>query len=194
MINKNQITGIILAGGRSSRMGSDKGFLTFKSETFTEHIISALNPLVSEILIVSDNSDYDIFGLKRIKDKIKNAGPVSGIVSGLEASKTDYNLILSCDIPLITTKVLQQIIESYEEGFEIVQVESHGKSMPLIALYLKNVKETFKECLQLDERRLRIAVKNCAFKNVVLDKTLANNTQNINTVKDFNDFIHVNNN
>lgn len=181
MINKKDITGIILAGGKSSRMGTDKGFLKLNNKPFVQYSIEALKALVSEIIIVSDNSDYDVFGLKRITDEIKEAGPVSGIYSGLEASKTDYNLILSCDIPLITSEVLKKLINAIDGTSEIIQAESNGKTMPLIALYKRCVKDRFKNFLKQDERRLRIAIKGCNYKNVVLDESFQNVTLNINT-------------
>ncbi len=185
MIQKTNITGIILAGGKSSRMGSDKGFLKLNKKPFVQYSIEALKPFVSEIMIVSDNSAYDIFGLKRITDCIKNAGPVSGIYSGLEASKTDYNLILSCDIPLITSEVLQKLIDAIDDASEIIQVESEGKSMPLIALYKKSAKEKFINFLKQDERRLRVVIKACTYKNVVLNKANQNSTLNVNTKEEF---------
>tara|TARA_R110002049_G_scaffold309212_2_gene518720 strand:+ start:3366 stop:4166 length:801 start_codon:yes stop_codon:yes gene_type:complete len=181
MIDKKHITGIILAGGKSTRMGTDKGFLMLNGKKFVEHSIDALKPMVSKIMIVSDNPDYDIFGLERIDDFIKNAGPVSGIYSGLKHSKTDYNLVLSCDIPLIASKVLNKIIDAIDDASEIIQVESNGKTMPLIALYKKSCADIFYKLLQADERRLRIAVNHCQTKTIALDDTLAFCTSNVNT-------------
>ncbi|WP_203258761.1 molybdenum cofactor guanylyltransferase [Hyunsoonleella ulvae] len=181
MIDKANITGIILAGGKSSRMGTDKGFLKLNNKPFIQYSIDALQPLVSDILIVSDAAAYDVFGLKRIHDTLKNAGPISGIYSGLKASKTTYNLVLSCDIPLITTVVLQKLIDAFDEESEIIQAESNGKTMPLIALYKSSIKDTFKSFLEQDERRLRIAIKACNYKNVVLDEAYHNATLNVNT-------------
>ena len=185
MINKTNITGIILAGGKSSRMGTDKGFLMLNNKPFVQYSIDALKPLVSEIIIVSDASEYDAFGLKRITDITKDAGPVSGIYSGLEASKTECNFILSCDIPLITSEVLQLLTNAIDDNSDIIQVESNGKSMPLIALYKKRIKDTFKSFLEQDERRLRVAIKNCNFKNVVLDEAYQNAILNVNTKEEF---------
>lgn len=185
MIDKTNITGIILAGGKSSRMGSDKGLLMLNDKTFIQYSIDALKPLVSEIIIVSDTPEYDAFGLKRITDITKDAGPVSGIYSGLEASKTELNLILSCDIPLITSEVLQLLTNAIEDTSDIIQVESNGKSMPLIALYKKTVKDTFKSFLEQGERRLRVAIKGCNYKNVVLDEAFQNATLNVNTKEEF---------
>ena len=185
MHDKNNITGIILAGGKSSRMGSDKGFLVLNNKTFVQYSIDALSPLVSKILIVSNNPEYDAFGIERIEDVIENAGPVAGIYSGLEDSSTEYNLILSCDIPLITSEILQELIDSVDDTHDIIQLVSDGKSMPLIALYKKEVSKTFYTLLQHDERRLRIAVNNCKVKNVVLDKHQIKQTMNVNTQTEY---------
>ena len=181
MANKKNITGIILAGGKSSRMGTDKGFLLFNKKPFVQYSIDALKPLVSEIMIVSDNPDYDIFGLKRVNDITKNAGPVAGISSGLEASSNKFNLILSCDIPLISSEILQKLIDTIDNEYQIIQVESQGKSMPLIALYKKEVASTFNSCLKNGERRLRIAIKSCKSKNIILEKEHEFLTMNVNT-------------
>jgi len=193
MIGKKDITGIILAGGKSSRMGSDKGFLELNNKPFVQYSIDAVTPLVSKIIIVSDHSTYDSFGLTRVTDHIKDAGPISGIYSGLEASDTEYNLILSCDIPLITSEVLEKLIHEIDSTTEIIQAESNGKSMPLVALYKRSVKTKFLELLQNEERRLRIAVKQCNFKNVALDKTNEKATMNINTKEDFKQIIDADN-
>ena len=135
MSNKNNITGIILAGGKSSRMGSDKGFVIYNDKPFIQHIIDALQPLVDEIIIVSNNPDYDAFKLKRVNDIIENAGPIAGLYSGLHHSNTVMNLVLSCDIPLINKDVLEQLISQKSEEIDVIQIESQGKTMPLIALY-----------------------------------------------------------
>ncbi|MFS4482948.1 molybdenum cofactor guanylyltransferase [Hyunsoonleella sp. 2307UL5-6] len=185
MIRKKYITGIILAGGKSSRMGTDKGFLILNNKSFVQYSIDALKPLVSKIIIVSDNPEYDVFGYKRITDAIKNAGPVSGIYSGLQTSKTEYNLVLSCDIPLITSEALKKLIDAIDDTSEIIQAESYGKSMPLVAIYKKSIAGVFHKFLKKDERRLRIAIKSCQFKNVVLDKAFENTTMNINTKEEF---------
>ena len=106
MVKKNNITGIVLAGGKSSRMGLDKGLINMNNQTFIEAIINAMRPLVGDIIIVSNNSDYDQFGYLRINDLIKDSGPMAGLYSGLYFSQSDYNLVLSCDIPFIKTDVL----------------------------------------------------------------------------------------
>lgn len=185
MINRNNITGIILAGGKSSRMGSDKGTLVLKEKMFIQHIIDAMNPLTNVIVIVSDNPNHDEFEIERIEDVIKDAGPLAGLYSGLLHSKTDYNLVVSCDVPLITSEVLNKLIENYEEGFDVAQLESYQKTMPLTALYNKSCAHTIKDLLDKGERRVRFAVSQLKTKTVKLDDDLSSATKNINTKEEF---------
>ncbi|MCF8274809.1 MAG: molybdenum cofactor guanylyltransferase [Flavobacteriaceae bacterium] len=194
MIKKEDITGIILAGGKSSRMGTDKGFLKLNGTLFIEYSISALQPLVSQIMIVSNNVDYDVFGLKRVEDVIKNAGPLAGIYSGLHQSKTAYNLVLSCDIPLIKIEILEQLIEAQDGNSDVIQIVSRGKFMPLIALYKKNCETTFYQLLQNDERRLQVAINQCKVKNIVLSSKLDTFTENINTPEELEQIVNESNN
>ncbi|MFG6687328.1 molybdenum cofactor guanylyltransferase [Mariniflexile sp. HNIBRBA6329] len=189
MMDKKHITGIILSGGKSSRMGNDKGFLLYDGKPFVQHSIEVLMPLVSRIMIVSNSEDYDIFGLERIEDVIENAGPLAGIYSGLKQSSTAYNLVLSCDIPLIKTDILKKLIEAIDDEAEVIQIESQHRNMPLIALYKKTCEHIFLDLLNAGERRLQFAVNQCKVKNVVLDNEEACFTKNINTPEQLNDIL-----
>lgn len=184
MKQQNNITGIILAGGKSARMGTDKGFVTFNNKQFVQYSIDALKPLVSNILIVTDNKNYNVFGYQLVEDTFKNQGPVAGIYSGLTASKTENNLILSCDIPLIKTEVLKKLISVVDNDSEVIQIESNGKTMPLIALYKKSTATTFKNALLNDERRLRHVLKTLKTKHIKLEEASQKATININTKED----------
>ena len=192
MITEKDITGIILAGGKSSRMRTDKAFLKWNNKLFIESILDTLEPLTSDIIIVSNDKKYDVFRTKRIKDIIENAGPVAGIYSGLKASKTEYNLVLSCDIPLITETILQQLINEIDDKAEIIQCESQGKTMPLIALYSKRCENQFLKILNEGERRLRIAVATCKVKTIILDAENEIYTTNINTPQQLKAIRHAN--
>jgi len=187
MSNKQNITGIILAGGKSSRIGSDKGFILLNNKPFIQHIIEAMQPLVSSIIIVSNNPDYDIFKLKRANDLIANAGPLAGVYTGLHYSNTENNLVLSCDVPLINTKILKTMIEQIEENVDVIQLESNDKSMPLIAMYKKHCESKISELLEQGERRLRFAVNQFKVKTIVLNKEQEKFTANINTLNNLND-------
>lgn len=181
MISKTNITGIILSGGKSSRMGTDKGFIKLNGKTFIEHSIEALKPLVSETIIISNNKAHDTFNLKRYEDAIEDAGPLAGVYTGLIHSKTDYNLVLSCDIPLIHTDVLRLLMEAFDDTSEVIQIENNHKTSPLIAMYKSSCASKFYKLLVEGERRLRYAVNQCKVKHVKLNSEIGIYISNINT-------------
>jgi len=181
MIERNNITGIILAGGKSSRMGTDKGFLKLDGITFVKRIINSLNFLVNEIVIVSDNSDYDAFGYERVEDIIKDSGPLAGLYSGLYHSKTEYNLVLSCDVPFVNDMVLKKLIVEMEDTVDVVQFKSQNKTIPLVAIYRKNCMNICLELLNKGEKRLRVALDHLKVKTITVDSDMEIYLKNINT-------------
>ena len=190
MIEEKNITGIVLAGGKSSRMGSDKGLLKIDDTTFIERIIEAMKPLVNQIIIVSNNPEYDQFGYTRIEDDIKDSGPLAGLYSGLKHSNSEFNLILSCDIPLIKTEMLKMLVEADYKNNEVTQIECNGKTMPLIAIYQKKCMHKCLELLQQGERRLRIAVNQMKTNTILIDTEFDVFVQNINTKEDLKAISH----
>jgi len=187
MIKKNDITGIVLAGGKSSRMGLDKGLIKMNHQTFIEVVINAMKPLVGEIIIVSNNSDYDKYGCLRINDLIKDSGPIAGLYSGLCFSQSDYNLVLSCDIPFIKTDVLKYLFIDEYTKYDVVQLKSNKKTMPLIAIYHKKCLTTCLTLLRSNEKRLRTLVQKLNTKTITIDNALSQYVENINTKAEFKD-------
>ncbi|MEL6810973.1 MAG: molybdenum cofactor guanylyltransferase [Bacteroidota bacterium] len=185
MNSARNITGIILAGGKSSRMGSDKGFLQWKGRTFIEHILGALRPVVNEILIVSNNKAYDILGHTRLNDAIHNAGPLAGLYTGLKESKTHLNLVVSCDVPLITAPLWTQLIAHYQKGDNAVVYKDCEKTMPLIGLYTKECECLCLRLLERDERRMMQFLKDLNnVRYMQVEGESQKQIRNINTLAD----------
>ena len=136
-MNNNLITIFILAGGKSSRMGTDKGLIPFRGKTIIEQIIDKLKPLTENIVIISNNPDYKTFGYEVIPDIIKDIGPAGGIHTALTHYTTDLNFIVSCDMPFITTEAAQLIINLPSDA-QIIVPEHEGKIEPLFGLYHKS--------------------------------------------------------
>lgn len=185
MITKNNITGIILAGGKSSRMGRDKAQLTLNNSTFLESIISVLKPYVNELIIISDNKEHDKFKIRREEDIIKNSGPLSGLHTGLHHAKHEYVLALSCDIPLISEDIIKSLIANSKEHTDVNQIKSNSKTMPLIAMYKKSCLIPFYNFLINDERRVRVAVESLITNTIEVDHKYSSQVKNINTQEDF---------
>lgn len=186
MLRKKHITGILLAGGQSTRMGTDKGLLPFGDGSFASRILEVMEAFVSEIIIVSDHTEYDSFKPKRVEDLIKFSGPMGGIHSGLTHSQTEYNIILSCDVPLINKSVLKVLLNAADPEFDIIQLKYLNHAIPLIGLYNKRCLGLCEQLLNMGERRLSSLIEKSKQKTIELGPELGPFTANINTPQQLN--------
>jgi molybdopterin-guanine dinucleotide biosynthesis protein A len=182
---KNTITGYILAGGKSQRMGTDKGLLLLDGIPFVSHISRALRPIVDEVVIISSNADYDFLGYTRIEDLIPDKGPVGGIYTALKNSKTKLNIILSVDAPLVSTEFLQWILDHHKESFLMTQVRTNDKNHPLIAVYDQSLATVFEEHLVNDQLKLRMVIERVRHQTLLVPEKWNHQTQNINTKEEY---------
>ncbi len=150
----NQHTAIILAGGKSTRMGEDKGLMLYQGKPMMEHVIDAVLPLTNRILISSNSDAYKQFNYPIFTDKILDKGPLGGIVTALAHSQSEINWILSCDSPLITTAMLQILIDQLGE-YDAVVPQTGEKIHPLIAVYRKSILNRLEEHVALNRLRMR---------------------------------------
>lgn len=155
---KKDITGIILAGGKSSRMGSDKGMIQLNGKRFIEHILEALIPNVSDIIIIANNDNYNNLGYKVYEDIIKDHGPLGGIYTGLRNSKTENNIIVSCDIPFINSGLIKHIIKNMGRTDISVPV-FEGNTEPLCAVYTKEITGKIKDLIINNELKIHNVLK-----------------------------------
>lgn len=186
MIAKKDITGIILAGGKSSRMKTEKGLVSLGDKPFIAHIFEALRPLVSDIMVVSQNSEYDGFGFQRVQDLIPDSGPLAGLYTGFTHTETPYNLVLSCDVPLIRTEVLEHLIAHADPGHGAVLFSG----LPLIALYKAECSAVCLSMLESGEKRLQSAVSQMNPKTLELPVHWNAYVKNINTIDELNALKH----
>ncbi len=132
-----QITGIILAGGKSTRMGIDKTLLQLNGQTLLGRSIELIQPFCDSLLISSNNPAHKKLGLKTIPDEIYDCGPIGGIYSCLKQSETDWNFVISVDSVFVEPEFVHFLISEIEDFDAVVPIHSKGKE-PLIALYHKN--------------------------------------------------------
>ncbi len=95
-------TGIILAGGKSSRLGRDKGLVEWQGRKIVEFVIEVLSPFCAEVLISSNNLEYKQFSHRVVPDILPGNGPMMGLYSALRSSSTNMNLVLAVDNILVT--------------------------------------------------------------------------------------------
>jgi len=177
------ITAIILAGGKSSRMGEDKGLMLFEGKSMIEHIINLAKPLVNHILIISNNSAYHQFGYPVFEDFVKDKGPLVGIFTGLQNTTTVKNLILSCDVPFVNNELIELLL-SHSENYDVVIPEKDKRTHQLIGVYNKSCIATIKEEIANDQLKIKLAIKKLNFKIVDANHIDARVFHNINTKED----------
>lgn len=177
------ITAIILAGGKSSRMGSDKGLLCLNGTPMISHIIYVLEEMKLPIIIISNNIEYNQFGYPVYEDIIKEKGPAGGILTGLSNSTTETNLVISCDSPFISAELLNFLLKNHDTN-TITFPKHNDKIHPLIGVYSKNCYTTFEKSIEQNNLKIREIIKSLHPQIINLEESLipniSRNLSNIN--------------
>jgi molybdopterin-guanine dinucleotide biosynthesis protein A len=167
-------------------MGTDKGLLPLKGKPFVSHIYEALKPIVGDnIVVVSSNADYDALGYTRIEDLIADKGPVGGLYTALKQSKTKFNLVLSVDVPLVSTDLLQWLVDKHEDSFMMTQLQVQEKTSPLIGVYDRSMRILLGEHLAGNQLKLRGVIAEVNHQTLEVPEKWSAQVQNINTDEDY---------
>jgi len=188
-VRKNA-TAIILAGGKSSRMGGeDKSLLPVRGIPLIQHIVNQLNQYFDEIIIgANDTVKYDFLGFRIVPDIEKGKGPLMGIYSCLKSSESEVNFVTGCDIPVMNIDLILSMLK-ISEGFDIViPLKSKSEYEPLYAVYRKSVIEKAEHILRNGGRKIVELLGVSKVKVVELTDTFC--YFNINTRDDYNYFIN----
>ena len=138
-MKKSELTGIVLAGGKSSRMGEDKGLVSFRGRTLVEYPLELLSSLCKQVLISTNNQEYNRFGHPLVSDQFTFRAPINGIYSALNKSNTAHNLMIATDMPFVSVALLKRIL-NHAEGYDmVVPTWPDGKAEPLCGYYNKSI-------------------------------------------------------
>lgn len=131
------VTAFILAGGRSSRMGQDKAFLALAGKPLIAHALDLAHSVAPQSVIVGDPAKFACFA-PTLPDAFSGRGPLAGIHAALQASTTDFNLMLAIDTPLIEPGFLRFLISAAEASDAVVTVPFAAQHLhTLCAVYRK---------------------------------------------------------
>lgn len=156
MRNMKDISALILAGGKSSRMGRDKAALPWDDTTLLWHQFSRLQTLGIEDVIIS--------GAGHLPDIYPEKGPLSGIHAGLTAAKHASVLVISADTPLVPDSLLEDLAEAHFSRKDDITVVSHkGGIEPLIGVYERSVIPAAEAILITDNTSVRELFAKAAF-------------------------------
>lgn len=187
---QREITGIILSGGLSSRMGRDKGLVRYKNKPLIEYAIEALKPICNEVLISANQQGYKKYALPIIKDSFKEMGPLGGLYEGLKAARNNWILVLSCDLPNINSEIAGQLFEKLPENNDAIVASFKGRVQPLFGIYNKRLLNIVEQHLTDHKLKMmrfldQIAVDYISFDH--MENQVPNLFDNINTLSDIVD-------
>jgi len=147
------VTGIVLAGGVSRRLGADKALLTLDGETFLARAVRRLSELCQEVLISVRPGQVlpDAYGLRIVEDAAPGLGPLGGLAAGLAASDNEWHLVLACDLPAVRPELLE-LLGARASGVDAVVPHAHGRLQPLVAAYARTCLEPAQAMLSSGRR------------------------------------------
>ncbi|MFO7978557.1 MAG: molybdenum cofactor guanylyltransferase [Bacteroidales bacterium] len=121
-----RVTGVILAGGKSSRFGQDKGLYPYQGQALVIHALETFKPLCNEIFISTNKpEEYAFTGFEAITDLVKDCGPLGGIFSGLHHASHNKILFLGCDMPLVPGELMNLLLKKLDDHDAAVP-QHHG--------------------------------------------------------------------
>ncbi len=144
------VDGFILAGGASSRMGTDKARLRLGGKTFVARAEEALRAITERVCVVSARTDRTLWGLPVVKDIYLDCGALGGLHAALTDGASRWIVVVPCDLPFVTGSLLKRLASFAGEQFDaIAPVQADGRPQPLCALYRRD------ECLPVVEQLIR---------------------------------------
>lgn len=154
------VTGIILAGGKSLRFGRNKAIETIAGMTLVERVIKQLTPVTNRIVLVADEANNHFLKTNSaavVSDIYPAKGPLGGIYTGLSSSDTAANIVVACDMPFLKTVLLQHMVSLLADYDAVIPQWTNNQIEPLHGIYSKN-------CLPVMKKRLennRLSITEC---------------------------------
>ncbi|MEH7415946.1 molybdenum cofactor guanylyltransferase [Neobacillus drentensis] len=146
---------IILAGGKSSRMGTNKALLKINEKMNIERIVDQLKFLFDDIILVTNNSEqYEFLGVRMVPDQYPGMGPLAGVHAGLTASEYDVNFIVACDMPFVSGELAEALVHNAFHYDAVIPV-INGKQHPLFSVFKKETAAVVEERLKAGQLRVK---------------------------------------
>ncbi|MGH9496152.1 MAG: molybdenum cofactor guanylyltransferase [Candidatus Sulfotelmatobacter sp.] len=144
----------ILAGGQSTRMGTDKAFVNLDGRPLLARMLELARSLTDDVRIVGEPARYSHFA-PVVQDLYQNCGPLGGIHAALQSSATDLNLILAVDVPFVSLAFLLHLTQrARSSDASVIVVHTNERWQPLCAVYRKKFSEVAKKALRNDCYRI----------------------------------------
>jgi len=182
------LTGIILAGGKNSRISMTKALIQLGEQTIIGRTVQLFQKLFEEVIIVTNHfDDYDHLGANLVKDIIPETGPLGGLYSGLQLSSNDYSFVVACDMPFIDPSIILHLKNcTFSGSYDVIVPEFNGFIEPLYAFYSKNCIPIILKYINQQNYKIRSFYSHVKVKEIPCHKfqTIERAFFNINTRED----------
>ncbi|MDP3723701.1 MAG: molybdenum cofactor guanylyltransferase [Candidatus Omnitrophota bacterium] len=190
------VTGYILAGGKSSRMGRDKALLTVGSRTLIEVVMERIKSLVDHVVVVGSPRNArplgERLGRSILTDLKPDCGPLMGIYTGLMATETTLNLFVPCDMPWVEGRLIERLARTCREGADVAASLHPLEGMQPFPLVCRTTAcRTIGALLDAGERSLQALLREPRAQLMdIKEPELWHSFTNINTVSDYAKLSH----
>ena len=190
---ENNILGIILAGGKSSRFGEDKSTAKLGNKTLLDHTVSKIENEFNEILVISNNKDFNFKNNKihLVEDCIEGQlGPLVGILTAMKwviKNKKNYKWIASfpCDTPFFDIKLISELkIKVKETSKKLIFLNSNKKRHNIFGLWSLDLIEILEKDIKNSFRKVELWADKVGYENININEEKFDKFLNINTKKD----------
>ncbi|MDP8239040.1 MAG: molybdenum cofactor guanylyltransferase [Candidatus Hatepunaea meridiana] len=139
-VDHNDVTGYILAGGESKRMGIDKRWIRIGHHSLIERAFNLLSSTLGQppFVVCNDTEKGFPSTWEVIPDKVAGKGPLGGLVAVLENCRSEWALVLAVDLPYLTSQEINLLLTSPQNDYEVITLSDSGDPEPLVALYNKS--------------------------------------------------------
>jgi molybdopterin-guanine dinucleotide biosynthesis protein A len=162
-----RVSGIILAGGASSRLGQDKALAEIAGRPLIERVVDVLRDLVREIVLVTPfPGELAWLGLSTVTDLYPGVGTLGGLHAGLAAIASTYGLVVGCDMPFLQRDFLAYMIAQIEDQ-DVIMPKIGRYYEPLHALYARRTLPALERSILAGQRRIRQALVGLRIRYIV---------------------------
>ncbi len=157
-MSKEGWTGVVLAGGKSSRMGSDKALIEIDGRSLLDRALDKLDPHVNELLVIGEPEKYGVVGPFVVADEWLGKGPLGGLSTAMRYASNDRLLVIACDLPGLNDRLFELLKSQLGNATEAVVPKHEGLIEPLAAVYHRNAQPAFRRCVELDVLKMSDAL------------------------------------
>jgi molybdopterin-guanine dinucleotide biosynthesis protein A len=148
------VSAFILAGGKSTRMGTDKAFVTLNGRTLLARLLEVVRSVTTDVRIVGDAAKFAAFA-PVVEDVFPACGPLGGIHAALRASTSELNLILAVDVPFVSFALLQFLMaQARNSGASVTVPRINQGWQPLCAVYRREFADAAERALRAGRYRI----------------------------------------